>query len=115
LTNIIIGKLLLLSAVGTGQQAAWLYPVVLGAGFLSLVALSRAGTTLFWRQTEAAASAEPIDALRMTAVLLLLLASPALVIFAEPVLAYLAATADQLLAPQNYIDAVMSITPEASP
>jgi len=110
-----IGKLLLLSAVGTGQQAAWLYPVVLGAGFLSLVALSRAGTTLFWRQTEAAASAEPIDALRMTAVLLLLLASPALVIFAEPVLAYLAATADQLLAPQNYIDAVMSITPEASP
>jgi len=110
-----IGKLLLLSAAGTGHLAAWLYPVVLGSGLLALIALSRAGTTLFWRQTEVSASAEPLDALRMTAVLLLLLASPLLVVFAEPVLTYLAATADQLLQPQNYIDAVFPTATEASP
>jgi len=110
-----IGKLLLLSAAGTGHLAAWLYPVVLGSGLLALIALSRAGTTLFWRQTEVSASAEPLDALRMAAVLLLLLASPLLVVFAEPVLTYLAATADQLLQPQNYIDAVFPTATEASP
>lgn len=107
-----IGKLLLLSAAGTGQLAAWLYPVVLIAGLLALIALSRAGTTLFWRQAEASAAAEPVDAVRLSAVLLLLLASPLLVLFAEPVLAYLAATADQLLQPQNYIDAVQPVAME---
>jgi len=110
-----IGKLLLLSSAGTGQTAAWLYPVVLGSGLLSLIALSRAGTTLFWRQVDVAASGEPVDGLRMTAVLVLLSASPLLVVFAEPVLAYLAATADQLLQPQSYIDAVLPLNSLVAP
>ncbi|MEH6567046.1 MAG: monovalent cation/H+ antiporter subunit D [Halopseudomonas sp.] len=110
-----IGKLLLLSAAGSGSMAGWLYPVVLGSGLLSLIALSRAGTTLFWRQAEVTAAGEPLDGVRLAAVVILLLASPLLVLFAEPVLAYLDATADQLLQPQSYIDAVLGAAGEINP
>lgn len=106
-----IGKLTLLRAAGSGMNAAWLYPVVLGGGLLTLIALSRAGSTLFWRRADVALTGEPLDGMRLTAALLLLLCSPALVVFAAPTLAYLSLTAAQLLQPQDYIDAVMSVVP----
>lgn len=106
-----LGKLMLLGAAGSGREAAWLYPVVLGSGLLALIALSRAGSTLFWRHTDVAPSGEPLDGMRLTATLLLLLCSPALVVFAAPTLEYLNQTATQLLQPQGYIDAVMSVVP----
>ena len=71
----------------------------------------RAGSTLFWRHTDVAPSGEPLDGMRLTATLLLLLCSPALVVFAAPTLEYLNQTAAQLLQPQGYIDAVMSVVP----
>ena len=86
---------------------------MLGSGLLGLVALSRAGSTLFWRQSDQAATGEPVDGARMGAVLLLLAASPALVVMAGPLLSYLAQTAEQLLMPQLYIDAVLSLQPIA--
>jgi len=106
-----LGKLMLLGAVGSGREAAWLYPVVLGGGLLALIALSRAGSTLFWRHTDVAPSGEPLDGMRLAATLLLLMSSPALVVFAGPTLEYLNQTAAQLLEPQSYIDAVMSVAP----
>ena len=108
-----LGKLLLLGSAGQGVTAAWLYTLVLGSGLLGLVALSRAGSTLFWRQSDQAATGEPVDGARMGAVLLLLAASPALVVMAGPLLSYLAQTAEQLLMPQLYIDAVLSLQPSA--
>tara|TARA_B100000749_G_scaffold65262_1_gene48515 strand:- start:1381 stop:2889 length:1509 start_codon:yes stop_codon:yes gene_type:complete len=104
-----VGKLLLLQAAGLGQQALWLYPVVLLGGLLTLVGLSRAGSTLFWRQTPEAASGEALDVWRLLAVLLLLAGSPLLVIAAAPLLDYLQAAAAQLLSPERYIEAVMSL------
>ena len=106
-----LGKLMLLGAAGQGNAAAWLYAAVLGSGLLGLVALSRAGSTLFWRQTDQAASGEPVDGARMGAVVLLLLGSPLLVVLAGPLLGYLGQTAEQLLLPQIYIDAVLSQVP----
>lgn len=108
-----LGKLLLLGSAGQGVTAAWLYTLVLGSGLLGLVALSRAGSTLFWRQSDQVATGEPVDGARMGAVLLLLAASPALVVMAGPLLSYLAQTAEQLLMPQLYIDAVLSLQPIA--
>ena len=99
----------LLQAAGLGQQALWLYPVVLLGGLLTLVGLSRAGSTLFWRQTPEAASGEALDVWRLLAVLLLLAGSPLLVIAAAPLLDYLQAAAAQLLSPERYIEAVMSL------
>lgn len=106
-----LGKAMLLAAAGTGLHAAMLYPALLGGSLVVLVAMSRAGTTLFWRYDAAPAIAEPLDRWRLSAALLLLLSSPALVLLAQPVLAYLDATAAQLLSPSSYIDQVMSTLP----
>ncbi len=108
-----VGKLLLLQAAGVGLAAFWLYLVVLVGGLLALIGLSRAGSTLFWRQEPEPATGEPLDAWRMLAVLLLLVSSPLLVIMAGPLLDYLQATAAQVLAPAHYIEAVMSMGGEA--
>ena len=92
-------------------MAAWLYAVVLGSSLVTLVALSRAGSTLFWRRDAAPDTGEPLDPLRMLAMTVLLLTSPLLVYFAAPVLAYLDATAAQLLHPSEYIQQVLTTQP----
>ena len=104
-----IGKALLLKAVGSTPAAPWLYGFLLGTSLLVIIALSRAGSTLFWRTLgEHTAVAEPLDGGRFLACLLLLLCSLLLVVLAQPVLLYLAATAEQLVNPMGYIDAVLS-------
>jgi multicomponent K+:H+ antiporter subunit D len=68
---------------------------------------------LFWRRDAATDAGEPLDPLRMLAMLLLLASSPLLVYFAAPVLEYLDATAAQLLNPDEYIQQVLSTQPFA--
>ena len=92
-------------------SAALQFPTIVFTFLLALIALSRAGSTLFWRHTDVAPSGEPLDGMRLAATLLLLMSSPALVVFAGPTLEYLNQTAAQLLEPQSYIDAVMSVAP----
>lgn len=113
-----IGKVLLLGSAGTGAQAGWLYATVLASGLLVLIALSRAGSTLFWRHDPAPTAGEPLDPVRLTAMAMLLLSSPLMVLFAAPLLDYLDATARQLLEPSGYIDSVLStlaVRPGAEP
>ncbi|SDR87126.1 multisubunit potassium/proton antiporter, PhaD subunit [Halopseudomonas xinjiangensis] len=104
-----IGKVLILGSAGTGVQAAWLYTLVLLSGLIVLVALSRAGSTLFWRNDGVPAAGEPLDPLRMLAAGALLACSPLMVLMAAPLLDYLDATASQLLDHAGYIDAVLSV------
>lgn len=104
-----LGKMLLLRAAEPGWQAWSLWPVVLIGGLLTLVALSRAGTSLFWlgQQADAAPStAAPADRVSLLAALGLLLASPLLLIGAAPILAYLEAAAAQLLDLQPYLSII---------
>ncbi|HBZ92391.1 MULTISPECIES: monovalent cation/H+ antiporter subunit D [unclassified Pseudomonas] len=104
-----LGKMLLLRAAEPGWQAWSLWPVVLIGGLLTLVALSRAGTSLFWLGHGADASpskAEPADRISLLAALGLLLASPLLLIAAKPILAYLEAAAAQLLDLQPYLSII---------
>lgn len=104
-----LGKMLLLRAAEPGWQAWSLWPVILIGGLLTLVALSRAGTSLFWLGHGADASpskAEPADRISLLAALGLLLASPLLLIAAAPIMAYLEAAAAQLLDLQPYLSII---------
>ncbi|QNH00029.1 monovalent cation/H+ antiporter subunit D [Pseudomonas sediminis] len=104
-----LGKMLLLRAAEPGWQAWSLWPVILIGGLLTLVALSRAGTSLFWLGHGADASpskAEPADRISLLAALCLLLASPLLLIAAAPIMAYLEAAAAQLLDLQPYLSII---------
>ncbi len=92
-----IGKLLLLRAAPMGHPALLLWTVLLSGGFCALVALSRAGSTLFWRGTGQASVTPERDPLRLIATSGLLLGAPLLVLGAGPLQAYLQATAEQLL------------------
>ncbi|SDR91761.1 multisubunit potassium/proton antiporter, PhaD subunit [Halopseudomonas litoralis] len=108
-----LGKLLLLRSAGTGMEAAWLYPLLLGSGLIVIIAGSRAGSSLFWRTDPAASGGEPLDGIRVVSVILLLLCSPLLVVFADPMLDYLDATARQLLDPASYAQQVLNSQPTA--
>jgi len=106
-----VGKLLLLQAAPSGARA-WLWSVLLGSGLFSLVALSRAGSALFWRSNMRAlpASAPPGNA--VMAVVLLLSTSVVLSIAGEPVIEGLRATAAQALDARQYTGAVLEYMEE---
>ncbi|KAB2888768.1 MAG: monovalent cation/H+ antiporter subunit D, partial [Desulfobulbaceae bacterium] len=101
-----LGKLMLLQAAPPGKFA-WLGPVVLIASLACLVALSRAGSSLFWR-TEGEAAGGTGFLLRLAAPTVLLLAmAVALTVWAAPVSRYAEATAAQLLHPRETVEAVL--------
>lgn len=79
-----IGKLMLLQAVTEPASRAVLWTVILVCSLLVIIGLSRAGSTLFWRVSGGDASGDKAAPLQVFAVCWLLLASPALVVFAGP-------------------------------
>ena len=93
-----LGKLLLLQALPS--PALW--GVLLLGGFAVLVALSRAGSTLFWRVGLSQLDSAELDKGRLLAATGLLLMGPLLVAFAEPALSYVAATVTQLHDLESY-------------
>ncbi len=97
-----IGKVGLLRTVP--EPIFW--ALLLIAGLCGLIAMSRAGSTLFWRTTGESAGLRP-SRRRLLAVLLLLGLSPAMAIWAEPMLQWTGAVADQLMRPHLYIQAVL--------
>ncbi|YCH22974.1 monovalent cation/H+ antiporter subunit D [Pseudomonas sp. D1-3] len=101
-----LGKLMLLRSVETGWQALLLWPVVLVGGLGMIIALVRAGSTLFWRCTgEPAATAES-DRIRALATVCLLAGGPLLVAAAQPIHEYTQAAAQQLLDVNAYLQIV---------
>lgn len=110
-----LGKFMLLKAALASPLLPWVWGVVLATGLAGMIALARSGSLLFYR-THPAHDAVPPAATTYTALapmagLLLLLIS--MVIWAGPLSDYATATATQLLAPQQYIDAVLETAPEA--
>lgn len=113
-----LGKLLVLeSALGTAAEA-WIFAVVLSTSLLGIVALSRAGSLLFWRPEAASPMAAPGGATGpalphrgrridwLPAAVLLALAA-LLAGLAGPVSEYTRATARQLLDPAAYVEGVL--------
>lgn len=99
------GKVLLLQAV-SGEAAWQLWTVVLSAGLIGVVGLSRAGSLLFWRKHNAPSHAPELDKTALLITLMLLVSSPLLVLFAQPVIAYSEAAAVQILDVSSYLNAL---------
>ncbi|MBD3894823.1 monovalent cation/H+ antiporter subunit D [Halomonas sp. ML-15] len=109
-----LAKLWLLQAADTGQQA-WLWPLLLLATLAALIALSRAGSVLFWASHKGKPGSQRVRPAQLTGVLWLLATLPLLVIFAGPVSRYAEATADQLARTESMAPAALGATPGARP
>ena len=103
-----IGKLLLLTATDTPDKAIWLWTILLTGSLVTLTALSRSGSTFFWRTDEEIAEAPSVDGGEIFAVTGLLILGVLLVINAAFVTDYTQALARQLLAPDQYIEAMQT-------
>ncbi|HYE40054.1 MAG TPA: monovalent cation/H+ antiporter subunit D [Ramlibacter sp.] len=107
-----LGKLMILdSATGLPAQP-WVWSVVLGVGFLSLIGLARAGTILFWNvlpdaPKDGMACASGASPRLIGATLALLATGVAMAVFASPLKRYTDAAAMQLSDPAAYADAVL--------
>ncbi|HSI57994.1 MAG TPA: monovalent cation/H+ antiporter subunit D [Ideonella sp.] len=105
-----IGKLMVLQAAGPHPWAAPVWGVVLAAGFLTLVALARAGSILFWSVRADGDGTVPAGASArlLAATLALLAAGVAMSAFAAPLKRYTDAAAAQLADRAAYARAVLA-------
>ncbi len=110
------GKALLLQAAGDTPWAAWSVALVLGSSLAIIVALARAGSSIFWKPG-AVLSATPATpharhhALHTAAIVFGLALVAAASAFAQPLSAYTGAAAAQLFERRAYIDAVLGARP----
>ncbi|MGG7054990.1 monovalent cation/H+ antiporter subunit D [Nitrosomonas sp. ANs5] len=108
-----IGKFMILKAALAHLQLVWIMGIVLTTSLLALIALARSGSLLFYKvQTVQgqAGSAIPAPITREVLPIAGLLAlCVVLVAWAGPVTGFLQLTAEQLLEPSFYIQAVMTL------
>ena len=104
-----VGKALMMQAAQTASEMAWIWPLILLSGLAALIALSRAGTTLFWQVTGTARDGEPARRIQLMAVAILLLSSPLLVIFGGPMTELTQAAATQLHDTAYSVDALLPL------
>ncbi|MGM0593601.1 MAG: monovalent cation/H+ antiporter subunit D [Pseudomonadota bacterium] len=104
-----IGKVVLLTAMPFGSAQIGFWAVVLGGSLAVIIALSRAGSRLFWKTDESEpAGYSRLDPWQLTPTLLLAVAAPLLLsLFAAPLMDYTSAAAAQLFATEDYISAVL--------
>jgi multicomponent K+:H+ antiporter subunit D len=94
-----VGKIWLLQAATVATDKVALWSVLLVSSLLVLIALTRAGSTLFWRLNKQQAGTERCGRSQLYAVFSLMLCSPLLVVFGDPVMQFCLATAQQLQTP----------------
>jgi multicomponent K+:H+ antiporter subunit D len=105
------GKALLLQAAGNTPWAGWAVALVLGSSLAIVVALARAGSSIFWKPSPSPAAAppgllphHPLHAGAIMLGLALVIGSSAL---ARPLSAFTDAAAGQLFDRRAYIEAVL--------
>jgi len=96
-----IAKLWLLQSVNATPWHGWIWAFILLSSLMVLIALSRAGSTLFWRVNKQSNTGIVASKRRLTALLVLLASSPLLVIFGEHLMQFCLQAAMQLL-PANH-------------
>ena len=99
-----IAKVVLLQAAGTDGWVVPFWTLLLLSGLISLIAMSRAGSSLFWRGHDPTAET---SALPLFPVWLLLACSLVMSLAGEPVFNYLHDAAANALDSSHYIDAVL--------
>jgi len=105
-----LGKLMVLESSAHLAAQAWVWSVVLGVGFLTIVGLARAGVILFWHvQPEAGATPEVCGTSPklLAASYIFMGLTVALAVLASPVKRYTDATALQLTDKAAYAEAVL--------
>ena len=106
-----LGKLMLLQSTAGLAAQPWVWTVVLGVGFLSLVGLARAGVIVFWHvepdAAQASASASGSSLKLLSSAWIFMAMTVALAIMASPVKRYTDATAAQLADRAAYAEAVL--------
>ncbi|OBY92926.1 monovalent cation/H+ antiporter subunit D [Pseudomonas sp. AU11447] len=102
-----LGKLMLLRSVSGGSEAIALWSVVLVSGLVTIVALSRAGSTLFWRTGLSVLGSANREPVKMLASFGLLASAPLMVVAARPLIDYTQAAAVQLLDAGLYRHAIL--------
>ncbi len=113
-------KVMMLMAVLPSPGSEWIWFVVLFGGFLSLIALGRAGSVIFWKtlplaDTGLTGSVNDRDGNKLflhgpvpyIPAFVLLGISPLLVFFGHPISQFAQTMAHQLMAPGPYIEAVL--------
>ncbi|PLC02889.1 monovalent cation/H+ antiporter subunit D [Variovorax sp. RO1] len=112
-----VGKFAMLSGLLDSKvvtTAGWtFFGLLIVAGFLSLIALSRTGIRHFWTQPHATMPSLP--ALEVLPVAALLAACVALTVWAEPVMQHAQATAGGLRTPTAYREAVLGAKQKPNP
>lgn len=105
-----VGKLLVLNASYSSDNAVWIWVIVLGTSLFGIVGFARAGSILFWKSQSVAASetglARPTN-MAYAAVIGLIALLVAHTVFAGQVHSYTIQTAAQLFAPEPYISTVI--------
>jgi multicomponent K+:H+ antiporter subunit D len=121
-----MGKALLLQAAGQTPWAVWVVALVLGSSLAMMVALGRAGSTLFWKSSQgasanhsprpaaASAAGAGMHSGHKLAIALLVMALLACALLAGPLNRYTQAAAQQMLQPRQYISAVLGAKPVPS-
>ncbi len=103
-----IGKVLILESSFGSPTMPWVMAIVLITSLLTLMALARAGSTLFFKTDTHASAATLPDVANLVPVAAVAVLSLLFVVFANPIHGYAQAAAAQLVNPSLYIDAVMS-------
>jgi multicomponent K+:H+ antiporter subunit D len=107
-----LGKFMLLKAALDTPWLVWTWSVVLAGGLAGVIALARSGSLLFYRTQGAAdPTMAPPGAATLLPVAGFVLLVVGLTVWAGPLSDYAGATAAQLMAPQQYIDAVLGSAP----
>ncbi len=101
-------KIYILQSAFVHPAAVWVFLIVLVSGLLVILALSRAGSSLFWHTGDAPAPEVRTAALQLTATALLLSGPIVLMLGAGTVTSFTQATAAQLSDRAAYVDAVMT-------
>jgi multicomponent K+:H+ antiporter subunit D len=101
-------KVYILKSALSHPAAYWILAVILGTGLLVIIALSRAGSAIFWRTGETQPAGDRAGVLGLSSTAALVLAAAFLMIIAGPATDYTRATAAQLADRASYVDAVMA-------
>ena len=98
-----VGKVQVLQALSAYAPVAW--SVILLGTLVTMIGFARAGSALFWRvDTSLEVPKHPAQPTAFAAIFALIAAMVALSLFAAPVAGWLNVTADDLMAPQAYIN-----------
>lgn len=102
-----VGKVWILEAAWADPHRVWVWIILLFSGLVGIVALSRAGSLIFWKAAPAAEPRPAAGPLLWMPVAGLLGLSPLLALAGGPVGDYCRRTAIELLSPAAYVSGVL--------